>query len=209
MEKVNLSLNGIPGTLWEIRRQESIHPYLGLRQAILIIDTQEKALRQGALTQKKMRLTLKTQQQDLPNSLGDLREILLDEIEITQYQLDSFYQLLVDAKAELDTAIKEKLRIEKLNPAMIAGTYETIQMSYANESFQCKLARSVVVSVLSAARGISEGAAEVLYDSNCLSAEDQQKFKANIEMQLQQLLLGPVNPSLVSTNGGLNGSVIN
>jgi len=211
MEKVNLSLNGIPGTLWEIRRQENIHPYLGLRQAILIIDTQEKALRQGSLSQKQMRLNLKTQQQALSNSSGDERDILLAEIEITQYQLNSFDQLLLDVKAELNAAIEEKLRIERSNPAMTAGTYESIQASYADESFQCKLARSVVISVLSAARGISEGAAEVLYDSSCLPVEDQQRFKSCIENQLQQLLLAPVNPlypSLTSTNGGANGSFI-
>jgi len=207
MTKINQSLNGIPGTLWEIRRQENVHPYLGLRQAVLIINAQESALREGKLSLKKLRIKLKTQKENLSTLQGDNLEIALDEIEITGYELDSLEKLIIDASTELRIAIEEKDRIESLNPSMCNETYESLQEKYANEAFQNKLARSVVIAAYSSQRMISEGAAEVIYDSACLSLTDRQRFETNVILQLRQLLPPePVNVQTLITNGGLNGS---
>lgn len=207
MTKPNLSLNGIPGTLWEIRRQENVHPYLGLRQAVLIVNAQQKALREGRLGLKKIKLKLKTQQQELAGNEGDELEILLDEIEITKCDIASFDQLLLDAETELRVAIEEQERIEALNPSMVDETYETLQGKYANEAFQNKLARAVVIAAYSSHKMISEGAAEVIYDSACFSPTDRRRFEANLVSQLRQLLPPePANLQALITNGGLNGS---
>lgn len=195
MTKPNLSLNGIPGTLWEIRKQEKIHPYLGLRQAILIINSQERALKEGRLSQKKCLLKLKKQKESLATTFdADERDILLSEIDLTEHELTSFVQLFFDAEMELETAIAEKLRIESLNPDMVNSTSEDLQKQYASDAFQCKLARAVIISVYSNRKAVSEGVAEIMYDSFCLSESDKQRFDTNIDRQSRHWGLGLIAP---------------
>lgn len=210
MIKPHLSLNGVSGTLWEIRRQENVHPYLGLRQAILIIDTQEKALKEGRLSQKRTRLRLERQEQLVLEKKGLELEILLDEIELAKHELQSFDQLIIDAETELTTAKEEKRRIELLNPIMVAEVDDASITEYANEAFQCKLARAVVISAYSSCKMISEGAAEVIYDSACLPETDKQKFEARVVGQLMQMLPPEPTPGqfLETNNGGTNGITV-
>lgn len=207
MTQAHLSLNGTPGTLWEIRRQENIHPYLGIRQAILIINTQEKALKEGRLAQKKATVSLKTQRQKLPYLEGDARDIALDEIELAEYNLQSFDQLILDAESELSVARQEKMRIESTNPSMASANYEALQAAYAKEAFRCKLARAVVISAYSSQKMISEGAAEVIYDSACFPEAERMEFEAAVVSQLRQWLLPEqMNPqNLEPINGEING----
>lgn len=208
MSQVNFSLNGIPGTLWEIRRQENIHPYLGLRQAILIIDSKEKALREGYLAQKKARLHIRKQKEALALSelTGDELEIQNDEIAVAEHDIKMFEQLILDAEMELRTAKEEKQRIEAYNPDMIRGTYEELQHKYANEAFRCKLTRSLVVSIYSSFKVISESAAELVYDAACLSPSERKAFDENTAQQLTQFLPQLASPQqLTEINGGLNG----
>jgi hypothetical protein len=211
MTQPHLSLNGTSGTLWEIRRQENIHPYLGIRQAILIINDHTKALKEGKLAQKKARVALSAQKEKFLSVEGDERDILFDEIELAEYNLESFDQLILDVETELNVALQEKLRIENCNPDMITKSYEELQVTYANEAFQCKLARAVVVSAYSSHKMISEGAAEVIYDSGCLPKIERERFELNVISQLRQLLPPePINPvTLQSTAGGNNGLSIN
>ncbi len=188
MTQPHLSLNGTPGTLWEIKRQENVHPYLGIRQAILIINAQEKALKEGKLSQQKAKLALKKQEEVLTKVEGDEREILLSEIDIAKYDLKSFDQLIRDAENELNIAVHEKARIESLNPNLVNESYEDLQVKYANEAFQCKLARAVVISAYSSHKMISEGAAEIIYDSMCLPQAERERFEINVISQLRHLL---------------------
>lgn len=212
ISQINFSLNGIPGTLWEIRRQENIHPYLGLRQAILIINDKEKALREGRLSQKKARLHLKRQKEALATSslIGDELEIQADEVEIAEHDLKMFDQLILDAEMELRIATEEKQRIESCNPDMVSGSYEELQHKYTSEAFRAKLTRSLVVSIYSSFKMISEGASELVYDAACLSPSERKEFDANTAQQLTQFLPQLTNPQqLTETNGGLNGFTAN
>ena len=210
---INLSLNGIAGTLWEIRRQEKIHPYLGLRQAALIIDSQEKALRAGRLELKRNLLKLKKQKEQVLKLIDDELDILQDEIYNAECEIDSCRNLIRDAEVELNVAVEEKRRIEFCYPDMENETYESLQEKYANEAFVCKLARAVVISAYSAHKGLSEGAAEIIYDSECLSPGDQAILEMNMVGKLRQLapelFKNPPNNSLVATNGNTNGNSIN
>lgn len=208
MTKPNLSLNGIPGTLWEIRRQENIHPYLGLRQAMLMINSLEKALKESRLAQKKAIRKIKLQKEGILSSDNDEdREILSDELDLAEYELASFSQLITDTEIELDTAVSEKLRIESSSLNMISDTGESLQEKYANEAFQCKLARAVVISAYSSHKMISEGAAEVIYDSACLSESERTRFEMNVVGQLRMLLPEPpvgtqmLEPTIGDSNG--------
>lgn len=212
MANPNLSLNGVAGTLWEIRRQENVHPYLGLRQAVLIINAQEKALREGRLAQKKAALALKNQKQSARPTGTDEVAIFLSEIEIAEHELAAYDQLILDAETELNAAKEEKTRIEYLNPSMASETYEGLQIKYAQEAFQCKLARAVVISAYSSHKTISEGAAEVIYDAGCLSQSDRERFEGNVIGQIRQLLPENFPPpesipsqSVTPINGGSNG----
>lgn len=217
MAQVNYSLNGIPGTLWEIRRQENIHPYLGLRQAILIIDEKEKALRDGILSQKKSLLGIKNQKVALSNLEGDELEIKQDEVEIAECDAKMFNQLILDAEMELKVAQAEKQRIEACNPDMVTKTYDELQEKYANVAFRCKLTRVLVVSAYSRQMQLSEGAAEIMYDSACLSTVEQQELNTNSSEQFFQLLgldtnsqntaQSTVLPNLL--NGNINGIAVN
>jgi hypothetical protein len=203
----HLSLNGTPGTLWEIRRQENIHPYLGLRQAILIINTQEKALKTGRISQKKAIRDLGVQKEKLSTDTGIDLEILLDEIDLAEYNLAEYNQLILDAETELQVAIREKQRIESLNPAMFESTYQELQEIHAKDAFQFKLARAVVVSAYSSHKMISEGAAEVIYDAACLSQADRERFEIIVVQQLKQLMPEMVQTQALNpTNGDCNGT---
>lgn len=212
MTQVNFSLNGIPGTLWEIRRQENIHPYLGLRQAILIIDDKEKTLREGYLAQKKARLSIKQQKKDffVSNLTEDELEIRLDEIDIAEHNIKMFDQLILDAEMELQIAKEERQRIEDCNPDMAHGTYKELQYKYANEAFRCKLTKSLVVAIYSSFKIIPEGAAELVYDAGCLSPAERKEFDASTVQQLTQFLPQlAIVPQSIETNGELNGFVAN
>jgi hypothetical protein len=213
MKKIqpHLSLNGIPGTLWEIRRQENVHPYLGLRQAILIINAQERALMDGRLSKKKLIFKLNKQKEEFLITRGEEAEILKDEIDIAEYELQSFDQLILDAETELRVAKEEKERIEALNCDLVGATYEELQQKYASEAFQRKLAKAIVVSAYSSQKMISEGAAEVIYDSVCFSEAERMTFDMDVVRQLKQWLpreemQAHPNQFLESTNGGTNGT---
>lgn len=208
MTKPNLSLNGIPGTLWEIRRQENIHPYLGLRQAILMINSLEKALKESRLAQKKAIRKINAQKEAFShNDSAEDLEILLDELDLAEYELASFSQLIADTEVELNTALTEKSRIEAASFDLFDGTAENLQEKYANEAFQRKLARAVVISAYSSHKMISEGAAEVIYDSACLSKSEREQFELNVVGQLRMLLPEPpVNTQILEpTIGDSNG----
>lgn len=207
----HLSLNGTPGTLWEIRRQENVHPYLGLRQAILIINAQEKALMQGQLSKKKLVFKLNKQKEELLITKGEEAEIINAEINITAYELESFDQLILDAETELRVAKEEKERIEALNCDMVGATYEELQQKYASKAFQRKLAKAIIVSAYSSQKMISEGAAEVIYDSVCFPEAERMAFDMDVLHQLKQWLpreemQAQPNQFLESTNGVNNGN---
>jgi hypothetical protein len=205
MNKPNLTLNGVPGTLWEIRRQESIHPYLGWRQSILIINSLEKALKNADLAYKKSALALTKQRAKILNCEPEDLEIISCEIAIAEYEQESIAQLVFDTKMELKVAEEEKQRIEYLNLDMVKETYMGLQEKYASCAFQCKLARSVVISALSSSNQISESAAEVLYDSACLSQNDREHLDANILSQLKHW--GLLRQSQQQTNHQFLGTI--
>lgn len=212
MTHINLSLNGIPGTLWEIRRQEQIHPYLGLRQALLIINSKEKALKEAYLSQKKAALSFKHLKDKVLISKEIELDILLAEIDIAEYDAEMFTQLILDAEAELNAAIQEKERIEKSHPDMVNSDRQELQEKYAAEAFHCKLVRSLVISIYGSYKGISEGASEIIYDSTCLSLLEKEQFDADTFKQLSQLLVTtPSNQPQSSTYiaGAENGVNIN
>lgn len=208
--QVNFSLNGIPGTLWEIRKQENIHPYLGLRQAILIINAKEKALLDGKLAQKKALLSIKKQKESLTSLQGDESEIRAAEIEIAEHDARMFEQLILDAEMELKTATQEKTRIETANPDMASESYEYLQIKYANEAFRSKLTRSLVISIYGSYKMLSEGAAELVYDAACFTPAERQQFDTDTFQQLSQLLVVAPNPQLsTSIEGDSDGFITN
>lgn len=210
MPQVNFSLNGIPGTLWEIRRQENVHPYLGLRQAILIIDSKEKALRDSRLSYKKALLNIKRQKESLEGLASDELEIKQLEIDIAEHEIVSMNQLVIDAEMELKVANEEKTRIEAYNPDMITGTYEELQAKYASPAFHSKLKRALVVSIYSSCKMISEGASELVYDAACLTPDERLQLDVDTFQQLTQLLSAVPNPQLLTpTNGDSSGITVN
>lgn len=193
--KVNLSLNGIPGTLWEIKRQEHIHWYLGYRQAILIINSLNKALKEAELSQKKALLEISRKKQELSSKVEDEREITILEIEIAETALVEQKQMIRDSEMERETALLEKARIESEHVEITNGDYQSLQQEYAREAFQNKLARSIAVAAYSSHKMLSESASEVIYDMRSFSESDQKKVSERVMMELLALM-----PELSSTN---------
>ena len=195
MQKVNLSLNGIPGTLWEIKRQEHIHWYLGYRQAILIINSLNKALKETTLLQKKARLEIDKKRQALSTMSSVELEILALEIEIAEDDLTQQKQMIRDSEMERETALAEKARIELEHPEIEVKDYEGLQQRYAKEAFQNKLARAVTIAAYSSHKMLPEGASEVIYDMRAFSETEQQRFSDKVMTEILGLIpeLSPNN----------------
>ena len=212
--KVNLSLNGIPGTLWEIKRQEHIHWYLGYRQAILIVNSLNKALKEATLTQKKALLEIDKKRQALSTKSGVELEILELEIEIAEDDLEQQKQMVRDSEMERGTTLTEKARIEAEHPEIADEDYETLQHKYTKEAFQNKLARAVTIAAYSSHKMLPEGASEVIYDMRAFSEDEQKRFSAKVFAEVIALMpeLSPnnVEHQLLEqnlNNGGENGLV--
>lgn len=191
MQKVNLSLNGIPGTLWEIKRQEQIHWYLGYRQAILIVNSLGKTLKEAILTQKKATLALEQKKKLLVDKVGVELEILILENEIADDALEEQKQLFRDTETEYQTALVEKTRIETEHPEILLKDYKTLQTEYALDAFRGKLARHVAIATYSSHRALPESASEVIYDMMAFSVEEQQDFHQKLSSKMFELLLSP------------------
>lgn len=192
MESVNLSLNGVSGTLWEIRRQEHIHYYLGYRQAVLIANSLLKNLRLARLNKKATQCMLKEQNDKLILlGDGDDKEILLLEIGITEDSLDEQSSLIRDTELELKVAMEEKERIAKKYPELL-GSYENVQNGCSQIALLAKLARSMAIATYSSLQGVSEGVAETIFDSGCLSLDDQQVLHSFWSEKMTKLI--PANP---------------
>ena len=186
--KVNLSLNGIPGTLWEIKRQEHIHWYLGYRQAILIINSLNKALKEATLSQKKVFLEIGKKRQELSTKSGVELEILELEIEIVEDDLAQQKQMIRDSEMERETALIEKTRIESEHPEIAAENYEELQQKYAKEAFQNKLVRAVTIAAYSSHKMLPEGASEVIYDMRAFSEAEQKSFSEKVMIEILGLM---------------------
>ena len=186
---VNLSLNGIPGTIWEIRRQEYIHWYLGYRQAILIINSLNKALKEAEVSQKKavVEINKKKRQQVLEED-PDTVEILNLEIEIAQDSFAEQSQMIIDGQVELSVALVEKERIESEYPEILSKSYIELQQEYAEEAFQNKLVRATAISAYSSGRNLSEGVSEIMYDMQAFSAATQEKFLKKLATATYKLM---------------------
>ena len=212
--KVNLSLNGIPGTLWEIKRQEYIHWYLGYRQAILIINSLDKALKEANLSQKKALLEVDKTRQSLSTKVGVELEILKLELEIAEDALDEQTQMVRDSEMERETALTEKVRIESEHPEIADQDYEGLQQKYSKEAFQNKLVRAVTIAAYSSHKMFPEGASEVIYDMRSFSEAEQRRFSEKVFAEVIALMpeLSPDNVAreLLAQNlnmGGENGLV--
>lgn len=213
--KVNLSLNGIPGTLWEIKKQEHIHWYLGYRQAILIIGALNKVLKEAALSQKKALLEIDKKRQALATKTDAELEILELEIEIAEDTLNEQKQMVRDSEMERKTALIEKARIELEHPEIAEEDYETLQQRYTKEAFQNKLVRSVAISAYSSHKMLSEGASEVIYDMQSFSEVEQQRFSEKIMIEILALMPGLSSNNIshelleqsLNNMGGENGIV--
>ncbi|MEG3881051.1 hypothetical protein QT972_27170 [Microcoleus sp. herbarium7] len=215
MTKVNLSLNGIPGTLWEIKRQEHIHWYSGYRQAILIINSLNKALKEATLSQKKALLEVDKKRQGLSTKSGVELEILVLELEIAEDDLEQQKQMIRDSEMEHETALIEKARIESEHPEIAEHDYEMLQQKYTKEAFQNKLARAVTIAVYSSHKMLPEGASEVIYDMRAFSEAEQKRFSEKVFTEVIALMpeLSPnnVGRELLEQNlnnmGGENGFI--
>lgn len=215
MSKVNLSLNGIPGTLWEIKRQEYIHWYLGYRQAILIIGALNKTLKEANLSQKKATLEIHKKKQERSTKSGTELEILALEIEIAEDALDEQKQMIRDSEMERETALIEKARIESEHPEIASEDYETLQQKYTKEAFQNKLARAVTIAAYSSHKMLPEGASEVIYDMRAFSEAEQKRFSEKVMIEILGLMpeLSPDNVARqlleqnLNNTGGENGLV--
>ena len=177
MKNTNYSLNGISGTLWEIRRQEAIHFYLGYRQAILIAASLQKNLKLAKLERRKTQMSVvkeKARFQSTANTLNEIeREIFLGEIEIVEDSLLEGETLIRDAELELAVAQSEEQRIAKAHPDLLENGYDAVQKQFSQQAFLAKLARSVAISTYASMKGVSDATAEVIVDSDCLTSEDQ------------------------------------
>lgn len=187
MANVNRTLNGIPGTLWEIRRQEHTHFYLGYRQAILIIESLSKNLMLAKLDQKKTNLVLKKETDKLETLEEIDREIHFLEIEIIKQDCIEKNILIRDTLIELEIAIAEKERIEIEHPELLES-YELVQKNLVETAFLAKLARGLAVATYAVSQGFSESASEVIIDSDCLSEADQRKLFGLWSRRLQKVL---------------------
>ena len=215
MSKVNLSLNGIPGTLWEIKRQEYVHWYLGYRQAILIIGALNKTLKEATLSQKKAFLEMDKKRQALAMKSGVELEILELEIEIAEDGLAQQKQMIRDSEMERETALTEKTRIESEHPEIADEDYEGLQQKYTKEAFQNKLVRAVTIAAYSSHKMLPEGASEVIYDMRSFSEDEQKRFSAKVFTEVIALMpeLSPDNVARqlleqnLNNTGGENGLV--
>ncbi len=200
MTKANLSLNGIAGTLWEIRRQEYVHWYLGYRQAVLIVNSLTKGLKDAELSRLRTLLDIDNKKKDSQIGshveTGELKTAIYAlEIEIAENQLSEQEQMVRDSTLELEVARREKSRIEAEHPEIELYGYQELQEKYAQEAFGNKLTRAIAISVFSTSKAIPEGAAEVIYDMRSLSETDQIKFSDNLTKEILALLpeLAPSN----------------
>lgn len=205
--KVNLSLNGIPGTLWEIKRQEHIHWYLGYRQAILIVGALNKALKEADLSQKKALLEIdKKRETFFATEVGAELEILVLELEIAEDALAEQKQMIRDSEMERETALIEKTRIESEHPEIAEHDYEGLQRKYTKEAFQNKLVRAVTIAAYSSRKMLPEGASEVIYDMRAFSEVEQKRFSAKVFAEVIALMpeLSPDNVALELLEQNLN-----
>lgn len=207
MDKVNLSLNGVQGTLWEIRRQEHIHWYLGYRQTILIIRSIARSLKEGRLVQKQTSLNLETKRQELTEKTGVAREISELEIEIAESDLEDKLELIRDSTAELEIAISEKERIEREHPEIHEKDYHELQHQIAKEAFENKLVRAVAIGAYSIRKMLPEGATEIIYDMSGFSEIEQQSFSLKVKQKILELMpeLATHPPEYQQLEGDSNG----
>lgn len=196
MTSVNLSLNGVSGTLWEIRRQENTHFYLGYRQAVLIVRDLQKKIKSANLERRKTLFFVEQEKAKANKLAGEEREILLDEISIIEDSLAEGLDFIRDAKNELNAAVAEIERLQNEHPDLL-DSYETVQEKYSQASFVGKLARNLMISTYSLYKGVSESAAEVIVDSDCLTPHDQQTLVSSLAAKMEKLLPPEIEEKLI------------
>lgn len=192
MKNVNYSLNGTSGTLWEIRRQEAIHFYLGYRQAILIVGSLQKNLKLAKLEKRKTQLGVTKEKERFQAGVGSLneieREIFLGEIEIVEDSLIEGEILIRDAELELAVAQSEEQRITRTHPELLGNGYDAVQQQFSQAAFLAKLARSVAISTYASMKGVSDATAEVIVDSDCLTSEEQRLLFTSWSERMAKLI---------------------
>lgn len=168
----NISFNTKASVETEIRRQERIHPFWGLRQAEEFIRDRTAALREtlykaraGAreLSQLRQQLQSTTDLDDGCLTLADqnAQEDCHDRIAKIEEEQAMIAPMIRDCKMELDTAITEKQRILATHPALNQD-YETLQCEMSKSALTAKEATFIAGRVLAARQGLPESVAEIL-----------------------------------------------
>jgi hypothetical protein len=152
----NLHSNSRSGVLYEIRQEEAIHPFYGLRKAELMILAAERTLLHARLSMaagerdrnkwllRKEALSgeaNKTPQQDdeLFNLEQDLQRYDFEyPVMLDQYR---------DMELERNIAISEKLRILAEHPEFLQKDFNQLQEEFSEEALLNKLAMAVAAKL--------------------------------------------------------------
>ena len=198
----HLSMNSQAAVLFEIRKQESVHWLLGLRQAELTINDRESALRanQKLLRRQlrelgsKARRLASLEKINFPvNEQIDEMENLKDDLEEATIQIEQKLPPLVrDCQMELSVAISEKARILKSHPEAESLSFEELQQQFSGAALRSKQSRFIAAAAWASQNGLPEGAGQLLFD-----IPDQER---EIVMAESVRLLSGVQATAISVN---------
>lgn len=154
----NLHSNSKSGVLYEIRQDEAIHPFYGLRKAELMILAAERTLLDARLSMKAgerqyqkwtSRVKVLAEKQEKTPLEDD--ELFGIEQELQRYNFE--YPVTLDKyrdmELERDIAIAEKCRILSEHPEFLSKNFNQLQEEFSEEALLNKLAIAVAAKLWS------------------------------------------------------------
>lgn len=186
----NLSINSRAGVEFEIRRQERIHWFLGLRQAELFIQERTAALETNYRLQRDYARTCRGWQRELESLQAlefltpdqeDQIEKLEDDIAAAQRSSETLQPLIRDCAMELATAEAEKERILAPHPEAIALSFFELQERYSHVALMEKQAQFTAAEIWASQNNLPVSVGHLLFG---LSRTDREYCLAR-EMELR------------------------
>lgn len=167
----NSSFNTRAHVITDIRRNENVHPYWGLRQAEEYIRDRSAALAEAEFSGRKaerewQRLQLKINELEALEILTPEQQLDLEEYQDQQAQIKKSTQteapMIRDCNMELAAAHQERSRILNEYPMFILLDFDGLQHEVVHEALAAKEATFIAGRVLASRQQLPESVSEAL-----------------------------------------------
>jgi hypothetical protein len=173
MPLAHMTTNSWAATIHEIRKQERLHWFLGLRQAELCVRDKEQIIDANAHAERKYQRSMRRLQREL-DALNRLPELTPDEEDRIEELEDEIGQgkrtwvasqpLIRDAQLEYEIAKAERDRILQEHPEAQSLSFEELQKRYTLPALVEVHARYVAARIWSAQNGVPESVGSMLFE---------------------------------------------